>query len=63
MAFALLEWPTADAKKFLKSKLPEIAIGASLDEVHNDLLHGLYLLISSSDVSFVQIFYSAHLID
>lgn len=56
MAFALLEWPNADSKKFLKIKLPEIALGASLDEVHNDLLHGLYLLISSSDVSFAQVF-------
>lgn len=56
VAFALIEWPSADAIKFLKAKLPEIALETSLEEVHNDLLHGLYLFISLSDVSVEGIF-------
>ena len=51
IGFALLDWHHSEAKKFLRAKLPEILPGASLSEVHDDLLHGLYLLTFSSEVS------------
>jgi hypothetical protein len=50
IGFALLDWHHSEAKKFLRAKLPEILPGASLSEVHDDFLHGLYLLTFSSEV-------------
>jgi hypothetical protein len=50
IGFALLDWHHSEAKKFLRAKLPEILPGASLSEVHDDFLHGLYLLTFSFEV-------------
>lgn len=51
--YALIEWNFADAKKFLRNKLPEVLSGTSLGEVNDDIIQGLYRLISSSEVSLV----------
>jgi hypothetical protein len=50
VGFALIDWNYADSKKFLKLKLPEVLAGTALGEVNDDLTHGLFLLISSSEV-------------
>ena len=51
VGYALMEWNFADAKKFLRNKLPEVLSGTSLGEVNDDMIQGLYRLISSSEVS------------
>lgn len=52
VGFALIDWNYADSRKFLRLKLPEVLAGTTLGEVNDDLIHGLFLLISSSEVCY-----------
>ena len=51
VGYALIEWNFADAKKFLRNILPEVLVGTSIGEVNDDIIQGLFRLISSSEVS------------